>query len=51
MKAMFSLAGWNWRLARRSYGILCAVFALEQLAVLLWQASRSAMLGMGLAAC
>lgn len=51
MKAMFSLAGWNWRLARRSYGILCAVFAVEQLAVLLWQASRSAMLGMGLAAC
>ena len=51
MKQIFSLAGWNWRLARRSYAILCGAFALEQLAVLLWQASRSAMLGMGLAAC
>lgn len=49
MKAMFSLAGWNWRLARRSYGILCAVFAVEQLAVLLWQASRPELLGSGLA--
>lgn len=51
MKQIFSLAGWNWRLARRSYAILCGAFALEQLTVLLWQASRSAMLGMGLAAC
>lgn len=51
MKQIFSLAGWNWRLARRSYAILCGAFALEQLAVLLWQASRGAMLGMGLAAC
>lgn len=51
MKAMLSLAGWNWRLARRYYGILCAAFAVEQLAVLLWQASRPAMLGMGPAAC
>lgn len=51
MKRMFTLAGWNWRLARRYYGLLCAAFAVEQLAVLLWQASRPAMLGMGLAAC
>lgn len=51
MRQIFSLAGWNWRLARRAYGILCAVFAAQQLAVLLLQASRSQMLGMGLAAC
>lgn len=49
MKSILSLAGWNWRLARRSYGILCGAFALEQLAVLLWQASRPALLGAGLA--
>lgn len=49
MKAMLSLAGWNWRLARRSYGILCAVFAVEQLAVLLFEASRPDQLCMGLA--
>lgn len=51
MRQIFSLAGWNWRLARRAYGILCAVFAAQQLAVLLLQTSRSQMLGMGLAAC
>lgn len=51
MKQIFSLAGWNWRLARRAYGILCGVFALEQLAVLLFTARRNDMLGMGLAAC
>ncbi|EFB74386.1 hypothetical protein [Subdoligranulum variabile] len=51
MRQIFSLAGWNWRLARRAYGILCGVFAVEQLAVLLFIASRSNMLGMGLAAC
>lgn len=51
MRQILSLAGWNWRLARRAYGILCAAFAAEQLAVLLWQASRPQMLGMGLAAC
>lgn len=50
MKAMFSLAGWNWRLSRRYYGILCAAFAVEQLAVLLWQTCRPEMLGAGLAA-
>lgn len=49
MKQIFSLAGWNWRLARRSYAILCGAFALEQLAVLLWQTSRPALLGAGLA--
>lgn len=49
MKSILSLAGWNWRLARRSYGILCAAFAAQQLAVLLWQASRPAQLGAGLA--
>ena len=49
MKAMFSLAGWNWRLARRYYAILCAVFAVQQLAVLLYQTSRPTLLGMGLA--
>lgn len=48
MKAMLSLAGWNWRLARRSYGILCAVFAVEQLAVLLFEVSLPNQLGMGL---
>lgn len=51
MRQIFSLAGWNWRLSRRYYGILCGVFAVEQLAVLLFTASRSDMLGMGLAAC
>ena len=51
MRQILSLAGWNWRLARRAYGILCAAFAAEQLAVLLWQASRPQMLGTGLAAC
>lgn len=51
MKQIFSLAGWNWRLARRYYGLLCAAFAVEQLAVLLFQAFRPDMVGMGLAAC
>ena len=49
MKAMLSLAGWNWRLARRNYGLLCAAFAAQQLAVLLWQACRPGQLGAGLA--
>ena len=38
MRPILSLAGWNWRMARRPYAILCAVFAAQQLAVLLVQA-------------
>ena len=49
MKSILSLAGWNWRLSRRAYGILCIAFGAQQLAVLLWQASRPALLGAGLA--
>lgn len=49
MKQILSLAGWNWRLARRSYAILCLAFAAQQLAVLLWQATRPGLLGAGLA--
>ena len=38
MRSILSLAAWNWRMARRPYAILCAVFAVQQLAVLLYQA-------------
>lgn len=38
MRPILSLAAWNWRMARRPYGILCAVFAVQQLIVLLYQA-------------
>lgn len=49
MKQILSLAGWNWRLARRAYGILCLAFAAQQLAVLVWEATRPSLLGAGLA--
>lgn len=50
MRSILSLAAWNWRMARRPYAILCAVFAVQQLAVLLYQAQTPDLLGAGLAA-
>lgn len=50
MRPILSLAAWNWRMARRPYAILCAVFAVQQLAVLLYQAQTPDLLGAGLAA-
>ena len=50
MRPILSLAAWNWRMARRPYAILCAVFAVQQLAVLLYQAQTPYLLGAGLAA-
>ena len=50
MRPILSLAAWNWRMARRPYAILCAVFAVQQLAVLLYQVCRPDLLGAGLAA-
>lgn len=50
MRPILSLAAWNWRMARRPYAILCAVFAVQQLAVLLYQVCRPNLLGAGLAA-
>ena len=50
MRPILSLAAWNWRMARRPYGILCAVFAVQQLAVLLYQAQVPNQIGDGLAA-
>lgn len=49
MRSILSLAAWNWRMARRPYAILCAVFAVQQLAVLLYQAQTPDLLGAGLA--
>ena len=51
MRPILSLAAWNWRMARRPYAILCAVFAVQQLAVLLYQAQTPDLLGAGLARC
>ena len=51
MRSILSLAAWNWRMARRPYAILCAVFAVQQLAVLLYQAQTPYLLGAGLARC
>lgn len=51
MRPILSLAAWNWRMARRPYAILCAVFAVQQLAVLLYQAQTPYLLGAGLARC
>src|SRR5699024_3446460 len=51
MRSILSLAAWNWRMARRPYAILCAVFAVQQLAVLLYQAQTPDLLGAGLARC
>lgn len=34
-KQILAMASWNFRLARRWYGLLCTVFAVQQLAVLL----------------
>lgn len=50
MRPILSLAAWNWRMARRPYGILCAVFAVQQLIVLLYQAQVPNQIGDGLAA-
>lgn len=50
MKPILSLAAWNWRMARRPYALLCGVFAVQQLAVLLYQVQRPNLLGDGLAA-
>lgn len=49
MRPILSLAAWNWRMARRPYGILCAVFAVQQLAVLLFQTQVPGQRGAGLA--
>ena len=49
MRPILSLAAWNWRMARRPYGILCAVFAVQQLAVLLFQTQVPDQQGAGLA--
>lgn len=51
MKPILSLAAWNWRMARRPYALLCGVFAVQQLAVLLYQAQTPDLLGAGLARC
>ena len=49
MRPILPLAAWNWRMARRPYGILCAVFAVQQLAVLLFQTQVPDQQGAGLA--
>lgn len=49
MKQMYNLAAWNWQMARRPYTILCALFAVQQAAVLLVMAAQWQNMGRGLA--
>ena len=41
------LAEWYWRICRAPYGVLCAVFAVQQMGILMIQASRKANVGCG----
>lgn len=49
MKRILSMAAWNWRMARRPYAVLCALFAAQQLAVLLMMAANRYYAGQGMA--
>lgn len=49
IKQIYNLAAWNWRIARRSYTVLCALFAAQQLAVLLFMAAQRQNMGQGIA--
>lgn len=49
MKHTLTLAAWNFRLARRSLLALWGIFAAQQLALVLWLATRQSTAGMGLA--
>lgn len=49
MQHTFTLAAWNFRLARRSLLALWGVFAAQQAAVILWRAAQPGAAGLGLA--
>ena len=49
MQHTFTLAAWNFRLARRSLLALWGVFAAQQAAVILWRAAQPGAAGWGLA--
>ena len=49
MQHTFTLAAWNFRLARRSLLALWGIFAAQQLAIILWWAARPNAAGQGLA--
>lgn len=48
-KNITTLAGWYWAMARKPYSLLCALFAIQQLAMLLLLAASKGNLGMGYA--
>ena len=49
MQHTFTLAAWNFRLARRSLLALWGFFAAQQAAVILWRAAQPGAAGLGLA--
>ena len=49
MQYTFTLAAWNFRLARRSLLALWGFFAAQQAAVILWRAAQPGAAGLGLA--